>query len=288
MKKSTEVSTTVNEKAMAVFRDGYPVEQSIERMIFPRISFASQNVTEGKGKAMKVVTEAGTFFTEQQGDKEEEYTDDDGKKAKRKVWEKDEIGTTFKATILFERKQLRYYNESTETYTSSPIYDTEDQIIPLFRGKEEVDRGTPPELQGRKEYAGTTQKGKPKSNLEVNRILYVIYKGDVYQLSIRGTSMYAYLTYRRDLNKQGLLPPAVLTRFDSESKEKGKINWNQMMFEMVEALEGDALTESLENYTNLKGKIEAEKAFYASQKKEDDGTAEIAAAGEEDDEEEDF
>lgn len=255
-KKTTAVTTVASEEALAALRQDFPTEQGFQRTLLPRLGMVSQDQTEevknpktGK-KEIKIITEAGTFFIEKQTEEE----DNDGKK----IWEKTELGSEIEATIIFQRKQLRYYDETTETYTSSSVYDTEDEIIPLFCNKAEIARGTPAELKAREEYQ-FTKNGKTKSSLEDNRILYVLYEGEIYQMNLRGSSMYAWMTYSRKV-----LVPAVLTAMNSEAKEKGDINWNQMTFNKVRDLNQSEVDTVLENVAEIKGAIAAEKAFYAS------------------------
>lgn len=251
-KKSTEVANVISEEALSLLRDSYPVEASFTRILLPRLGMLSQDVTKGKGKDLKVVQEAGLFFIDRQSDEE----DEDGKK----VWKKEELGNTINGIILFQRKQLRFYNSDTEVYTSSPVYDTEDQVLPLFRDKAEVDRGTPAELKSRKEYQGVSAKGKPISKLEDNRILYVLYKDEVFQMNLRGTSMYSFLSYGRKV-----LPPSVLTCFNSEAKEAGSIKWNQMTFESLRPITNEEAEIVLEKVKDIREGIEQEKAYYSSQ-----------------------
>lgn len=248
-KKTQEVALRPSDEALAALRNSYPMDSGFTRVLLPRISFASQDVVEGKGKAMKVVAEAGTFFTEVQGDEE----DDDGKK----VWVKNEIGTVIQGIILFQRKQLKYFDG--EKYTSSPVYDTDDEILPLFKDKKEVDRGTPKELKARPQYQGKSAAGKDISKLEDNRLLYVLYEGKVHQLSLRGTSMYAFREYARNV-----LPPAVLTEFKSEPQEKGSIAWNQMTFEKIRDLDANEIADVQNRVDEIRNSIAEEKAYFAS------------------------
>jgi len=276
-KKETGLMSKVDQEALAALKADYPTEATFNRTILPRLALASQDVTEGEGKKMKVITEAGTFFTEEEGEEENE----EGKK----IWEKNEIGTSIEGVILFQRKQLRYYDQENEEYTSSSVYDSDDQIIPLFKDKKEVARGTPKELKALKKFKFIGEDGKVKSKLEDNRILYVLYKEKVFQLNLRGTSMYAYMTYTRDLQKKGLVPPAVLTAFSSEAKQKGKIKWNQMTFEMKRTLNTKEIQEAVKHVQEVKAAVTAEKEFYASRQSE---AAEEADSDEDDEEEEDF
>ncbi len=142
---------------------------------------------------------------------------------------------------------MSYYDGDTQLYTSSPIYDTDDEIIPLFSNKKEVDRGTPAELKGREDYA-FEKDGKKKSKLEDNKILYVLYNDDIYQLNLRGTSMYAFMTYAKKT-----LPPSVVTSFGSEPKEKGSIEWNQMTFNNVRDLDTTEVDMVLSKIQEIKG-----------------------------------
>src|SRR3990167_419780 len=224
MKQTKELATLPNERALSELKASFPVEQGFTRILLPRLSFLSQDRTEGKGKSMKVIAEAGTFFEERQN--EEENTEG------KKEWTKKELGTKVKGIILYQRKQLRLYDEKTEAYISSPIYDEDDQIIPLFSNKQEVTRGTPIELKAKYQYQD--KDGKTKSKLEDNRILYILKDEEILQLSLRGSSMYSWMTFAKKV-----LPPSFLFKISSEPMEKGQISWNKMTFEVVRPLNAD-------------------------------------------------
>lgn len=241
--------TMPSEEALAKLRQSYPTEPAMNRVLLPRLTMASQDVMEGKGKNKKVVTEAGTFFFERQGEKEDPET-------KQKEWEKEEIGDEVEGIILYQRKQLKYYDKDENKYTSSPVYDHDDEVVPLFKDRKEVDRGTPKELRAK--YPGKSQKGKAISLLEETRVLYVLIEDTVYQLNLRGTSMYAFLTYARKVT-----PPAVLTKFSSEAKENGTTEWNQMTFEVVRSVSAEELEDVQERIDEIRSGIETEKEFYA-------------------------
>jgi hypothetical protein len=260
--KSTALMTPLSEAKLAALREDFPVEASFTRALLPRIAFKAQDVCEGKGKAMKVLIEAGTFLLEKQEKNDEGEPVLDSETGKQ-VWTSEELGTEIEGVIVFQRKQLRYFDESTGSYTSSPVYDNDDEIIPLFRDKAEIDRGTPAELKSRDEYAGVSLKGKPKSKLEDNRILYVLMDDEIRQLNIRGSSMYSYMDYAR---KARPAVPAVLTHFSSESKENGSVSWNQMSFEAVRPLTNNKEADIvIEKQTEIKDAIAREKSFYAGQ-----------------------
>lgn len=266
MAKGKEVMVPASDAQLAALRNEFPADAGFNRVLLPRFGLISQDVTEGKGKSMKVITEAGTLFTEKQTEEIDEETGN-------KKWEREELGTEAEGIILFQRKQLKFYDESTEMYTSSPIYDTDDEIIPLFLDKKEIKRGTPAELK--LGYPGVSLKGKPMSKLQDNRILYVLINGEVHQLNLRGTSMYSFFKYAR-----GTLVPSVLTAFSSEAQEKGSTAWNMMTFTPVRQLTGTEVAEVLAKVAEIKQGIAAEKAYYSQQTstKADGESTEDAAA----------
>lgn len=257
MSKTTAITKAPSQAILASLREDFEVEQGYAAQLPPRLGMYSQDVTEevknkktGK-KEINVISEAGTFYTE----KRSEDTDEDGKA----IFVKEELGTSVEAVILFERKQLRYYNESTEEYTSSPIYDSKDEEIPLFLNKKEVARGLPADLKAKPEFQ-EVKNGKKRSALEDNRILYVLFNEEVYQLNLRGTSMYAYNDY-----KKSTVPPAVLTEFSSETMEKGDITWNKMTFTVKRDLSETEIVESIQPQRDeIKQAIAAQKEYFAN------------------------
>lgn len=257
VKKNTDVMVPASESSLDELRQMYPTEVGYNRTLLPRFGLVSQDVTEKvkdpktKKTEIKVITEAGTLFLERQT----EEVDTEGKKE----WNREELGTEVEGVILYQRKQLKYYDKDSEKYTSSPVYDTDDEVVPLFLDKKEVKRGTPADLK--KFYPGTNSKGKAISLLEENRILYVMMNDEVFQLNLRGTSMYSFLTYARKI-----LPPSVLTKFSSEPQENGSTQWNMMTFTPVRPLGEDEITTVKEKVIEIKGGIESEKAYYAAQK----------------------
>lgn len=274
-KKETGLSVVVSPEAMERLRQDFPVEQGFTRVLLPRLGMVSQDVTEEvrdpktKKKEIKLITEAGQFFIEKQTDEENEEG--------RRIWSHDEIEAP-EGIILFQRKQLRMYDESTQLYTSSPVFDDEAQVLPLFCDKKEVARGTPKELKAKYEF--TDKEGKTKSKLEDNRILYVLYEDTVYQMNLRGSSMYSYLTYTRDLNKKGIVPPAVVTQFGSEAKSKGTIDWNMMTFTASRGCTKAEIADVQERMTDIKSGIAQERSFFAAkdiQQGEDESDEDFAA-----------
>lgn len=250
----TKEIAILDEHALAELKASFPVEAGFTRVFLPRLGMNSQDKFEGKGKSAKLVKEAGQFFKEVQTDE----VDEEGKK----VWNKEDLGTEIEGIILYQRKQLRMFDEATEKYTSSPIYDSEDDVVPLFCDKKEVAKGTPAELKAM--YKFLDKDGKEKSKLEDNRILYVLMNGDVYQMNLRGSSMYSWLTYARKVS-----PPTVVTAFGSEAKEKGSINWNQMTFTPKRGISPEELNVVMEKVSEIKQGIEAEKNYYSKNSKDE-------------------
>lgn len=268
--KSTAIASTATEEQLAFMREQFPAEESsFTRISVPRITFVSQDKTEevknaktGK-KEIKVIVEGGTFFFERQvKDKDGELVLDSA--TGKPTWEKEEVGSTLEGIIIYQRKQLKMYDEATEKYTNSAIYDKEDEIIPIWCEGKEVGRGTPAELKAKYEYTG--KDGKKKSALEDNRILYVMVDGDIYQLSLRSSSMYSYLGYVKTCRPS---VPAFLTLFSSEHREKGDISWEMMVFKAERPITKAEGSKIVEEVTNIKEALANRQEHFAA----------VAAAG---------
>jgi hypothetical protein len=250
--KTKNVATTASAETLAALNQQFPQESSYSRKIFPRLNFKSQDVMEGKGKNKKVVTEAGTFIIERQTD---EIDPDTGKN----IWEKNEVGLEIpECQIIYQRKQLRHFDEATEEYTSSPIYDTEEDVVPLFCGKKKIAEGLPKDLKAMYQY--TTDDGKIRSKLEENRILYVLIDEEMHQLNLRGSSMYSFLTFARKNQTNSLI-----INLSSTAEEKGSIEWNQMTFTPVRVVTEEEAQEVISLVQDIQDSIKEEKEFYAAQ-----------------------
>jgi hypothetical protein len=243
--------TIIDEEALAELRESYPLEQSYQRATFPRLGMVSQDKTEKVGKTIKLVAEAGMFYTEVATDEVDDYG--------KKVWEKTELGDQIEAIVLYERKQLKFYDQPNNTFTNSPIFDDAEQVVPLFSNKAEVDRGTPKELKSRAKYQGLTAAGKPTSKLADVRVLYVLLDGTVYQLDLQGSSAYSFSDYKKKVHS----PNTMVTQFGSESKVNGSIAWNQMTFTNLRALSAEELADVVKFVRQIKAGVAAEKALFA-------------------------
>lgn len=228
-----------------------PKENTFVRRTFPRISFVSQDVTEGKGKSMKVVTEAGTFFTERPTDE----TDDKGKK----IWEKKEIGKELQAVIFFTRKKLSYYDQAAGKFVNSSYFDQDTDMVPLWSDGKEIAKGNKKELQA--PYVFTKEDGKQSCKLAENKILYVWYEGEVYELTVKGTSMYEYSAYYKQWNGE---PNKNLTLISSIECENGSTLWNKTTYSRVRQLTQDEWDVTRELAAEMLHGIADEKAYFNS------------------------
>lgn len=246
MSNNTQVSVTLTDDQRALLGQLTPQEQGYTRISLPRLGMYSQDKFEGKGKSAVLVKEAGMFYTEVPP------TEKDGE------WTKQELGTQMEGIVLYHRKQLSYYDNATEKYTSSPIYDMPEDVIPLFLDGKEVQRGTPAELKAKYAYTDPDD-GKVKSKLEDMRVLYILKDGQVYQMSLRGSSMWSFSKYAKSC-----LVSSVLTRFCSESKENGSIAWNQMTFDALREITPEEASVVIDNLQKITTSIAEEKAYFAS------------------------
>lgn len=265
MTKTKDLAITASNEVLAQLAEAYPQEKGGSYITLPRLSLVSQDKTEvtgkGKDKQITIIATAGDFYTEKQGDE----VDEEGKK----IWDKKEIGTEFEGIIFFKRHQLKMYDEATEEFTSSPVYDSPDEVIPLWCDKKEVARGTPAELKAK--YMFTNKKGKEVSALEDNRIVYVLYKGEAYQINLRGSSMYSLMSYERTVSA-----PTVVTEFSSEAMEKGEICWNKMTFKAVRKLTTEEAQKIAELQREAIQAIQAAKVGFAKTEDESEAVQQIA------------
>jgi hypothetical protein len=250
--KKSALTTKADADLLAQLNAEFPQNNSFKSVVLPRLGMFSQDVTEGKGKTMKVVSEGGTFYKDFPTDEEDEKG--------KAIWEKEELGESIEAIILYQRKQLRHYDAKTERFTSSPVYDNPDEVIPLFCQGEEVTRGTAKELRALSEYQGLTASGKPTSKLEETVVLYVLYNNEVYQMNLRGSSMYSYFDFRKTLDSA---PNTFITSFSAEFCENGAIQWNKMTFDVARDLTNEEAVEVMGHVKEIKDSIEAVKQYYA-------------------------
>lgn len=252
-----ELMTVASDAQLAELSADFPMEASYTRMMLPRFGMASQDRTEeegtGRNKTIKIVAAAGTFFIEKES--EDTVTREDGTEGK--VWNTDYLDEENpEIIILFQRKQLRYYDEEDKKYTSSPVFDSNNETVVLFRDRKEFARGTVEELKAM--FPGKDKKGKDISLLKDEKILYVLVNGDLHQLNLHGSSMWAFTKYAGKV-----VPPSVVTILGSEAKENGAVAWNQMTFTAKRKLTSEEAEMAIAKLSEIKRAIAGEKEFFA-------------------------
>lgn len=269
MSKKNEVAT-LNEEQLAQLNNAYPVSTDSARKSYPRFGMLSKDITEesgtGKNKKITVIEAAGTFYTE----KDEGAIDPETGK---KVWTKTYLGDSVEVILPFYRKQLRLFDKSLNKFISSPIYDSADQVIPLYLDKRIIAKGTPQEL--RDLYPKMTEKGKKSSKLNEETILYVLYEGELYQCNLSISSGWSFRDYRKNVN-----PSTVVTTLSSIEETNGSNTYRKMTFTSKRLINGadefDAVKDSQETLT---ASVEADKQYFLGQASTpvDDGDKELQA-----------
>lgn len=256
-KKNTEVTTEATNEALAELAAMFPQGDTYNRTQLPKLVFKSQTKLDDDDK---VIMKAGTFLTERPTDEE----DDNGKKK----WQSDEIGKELDGHIILYRKRLQMWDQEAEEFTSSPMYDEDHEVIPLFKGGSLVATGTPAELRAMypelKTYVDKNtgeQKTKTVSKLRDARVIYLLVNGELLELTIQGTSMYSFLDY---LKKTAA--PTVITTLNSIKKEQGATKWNQITFKALRTPTTDEASLALKTMRELQEGIKAEKEYYAKKR----------------------
>jgi len=240
-KETKEVANVVSDATLAMLNETVPQEATFQRVMLPRISFVAKDRTEGKGKSLKVTTEGGTFTINQKNE--------DGE------WEEKEIGKEIEVRMFYNRRQLRKWDNSAENFISSPLYDNDEDVVPLFQDKEEIDRGTQAELQAKY----PPEAGRKTSSLQDERVLYVVYNDEVYTLNVKGGSKYEFFNFAKKQN-----PATVVIKITSEEKTHGATTYYSMVFNAVRPITEDEARDTIVKANELKDAIAQEKAYYAS------------------------
>lgn len=254
---------TINEEQEAQLSAIFPKEEKVfEYVSLPTFGMESQDQTKetgkGRDKKIEIIASAGTFFIERPTDEVEVKED-----GSRKIWEKIYIEEENpQIIILYQRKRLYYFDEEKEEYTSSIIFDRDDEEIILFKNKKEVARGTVAELKNL--YPTTTAKGRASSLLKDERILYVLYKNELLQIKLHGTSMWEFVSYARKT-----VVPSVVTSLSSEFQEKGTISWNKMTFNVSRKIDADEYENVISKISEIKEEIGNYKNFFSSENEND-------------------
>lgn len=261
----TAVTTEASAEALAALAAMFPQADTINRTQFPKLVFKSQTLLDDDEET--VLVKAGTFFIE----RPTEEVGEDGKKK----WEKVELGKELSGHIILHRRRLQYWDAKAEEFTSSPMFDSATDIVPLFCAGEYVTEGTPAELKKlypeMKEFENKKtgeMEMKEVSKLKDATVLYVIVEGELLELTITGTSRFAWLDYLKKTNV-----PTVITDFNSTPQKQGTTKWNQMTFTAGRTPTAEEAQSALATLADLQAGIQAEKDFYARKR------AEAATAG---------
>jgi len=230
--------------ALEALKNSYPqhAEDNYVKTNLPQIRFKAKAVLDDDDK---VVTKAGTFVrvtrSEEKVDDKYEYTETP-------------IGLDMTVDILYERYKLNYYNSGDNAYVSSPIFDNKDEVVKLFSGGKEIASGTVAELQG--QYI-VEKDGKKRSELQLLKVLYVLFEGEVYEMTLSLGNGFTYRKY-----KQENIVPIVHTKITSKKTEHGGNKYNEMVFTAGEYLTEEEAQSNLKIVDDIKKGIADEKAFY--------------------------
>lgn len=243
---------TLTPEQIALLNEAYPVSESSSRLSLPCLGMLSKDITEetgtGKKKTIKVIEAAGTFYTERDLG---EVDEDTGKK----VWTKKYLSEEIDVIIVYHRKQLRMYDEGLKKFFSTPLYDSKDQVIPLYMDRKRVAIGTQEELQAK--FPTTNSKGKMSSKLKEEMILFVIYEGELFQCNLSQSSKWAFMAYKKSLN-----PSTVTTRISSVEETFGSNTYRKMTFESLGTIDGDSFDLVLESQKTVKNQAEADAQYF--------------------------
>lgn len=247
MSKDTKEVAIKEGSALDKLRQAYPqhAEDSYVKTFLPQIRFKAKAVLDDDGE--KVVTKAGTFVlvnrSEEEVDGKHEYTET-------------VLGDALQADVLFERYRLSYYDSANTAYVSSPIFDSKEEIVKLFRDGKNIASGTVNELQALPEFT-VEEDGKTKCKLDLQKVLYVYHDGELREMALSKGNGYAWRSY-----KQKTVAAVVHTEITSEKTEHGGNKYNQMVFKEAGYLSEEEAERNLTLVEDIKKGIEAEKAFY--------------------------
>lgn len=255
MSKTKNEVSVVSEEELALLRESFPIIEGGKRVVLPILGMLSKDLTEesgtGKKKTIKVIEAAGTFFKNY--DTGDEETGEDGKV--KKIWKKDYLGEEIDVIIVFHRRQLRIFDSSLNKFISSPVYDTADQVIPLFLDGREIARGNQEQLQAL--YPAVSEKGKKTSKLKEEKILYVLYENEMYQVKLTTSSKWAFQDYARKVG-----PATVVTKIGSIEETFGTNTYRKMTFTNKRLINASELKLIKENQTGLKETVESDRVFF--------------------------
>lgn len=272
VKKTNAVAKTASEEQIsALALGGVEQEASYTRISLPRFGMVAQDKTEehgtGKNKTISVIEAAGTFFYERET--EDEVERKDGTMGKEWTHEQIDENEVPEIIIVAARKQLRYWDTAEKKYTSSPVFDTADEEVVLFKDRQEVDRGTMRDLQSRFP-KGTTSKGKKFPLLKEEAILYVLIEGELFQMNVRGSSLWALSSYKRKVPIS-----TVVTALGYEQETSGSNTYTKMTFNAVRKLNAQEAEMAIEKIREIKQAIADQKEYFSGMADDEDDDEEV-------------
>lgn len=245
MSKTNEVVIKEG-SALDKLRQAYPqhAEDSYVKNVLPQIRFKAKAVLDESGE--KVAIKAGTFVLVTKGEEV------DGKAE----YVETALGEKINVDVLYERYRLSYYDSANEEYVSSPVFDDRNEIVKLFNGGKQHASGTVAELQALPEFI-VMEEDKKKCKLQLQKVLYVVYKNELHEMSLSLGNGFAWRKFKQDN-----IVPAIHTEITSEKTENGGNKYNQMVFKNAGWLTEEEAERNLALVEEIKKGIEAEKAYY--------------------------
>jgi len=221
-------------------------------MHFPKIGMLSKDVTEesgtGKAKKIEVINAAGEFYVESKSDE----VDENNKAIYIKTFFEGEL---IEGIIVYHRKLLKMWDEANKTFIFTPLFDDESEVVPLFKGKDKINTGTPKQLQSL--YPALTLKGKPTSDLKEITMLYVLKDEELYQMELSVSSGWEFSSYKRSV-----VVPATVTIFSSVEETFGTNTYRKMVFKSKGNISAEQFEVVKETVQNIKDSINAEKEYF--------------------------
>lgn len=241
----------LSEEQLAFLNQSYPASDDNQRLSLPKFGMLAKDLVEetgtGKNKKIQVIQASGTFFTERDNGEKDE--------AGKSVWTKDYIdGETVDVQIVYHRYQLRFFDQSLGKFISTPIYDNPEQILPLYLDKKVIKQGTEKELQAL--YPKLTAKGKPSSDLKKLTILYVVYKGEMYQFGLSTSSGWEFSNYKKKVN-----PSTVITTLSSTEETFGVNTFRKTLFDIARPISADEFDTVRESVEQIKTQVQSDAQF---------------------------
>lgn len=251
MSKKENELVPLSEEQLAFLNESYPASDDSQRLSLPKFGMLAKDLVEeigtGKNKKINVIQASGTFYTER----------DNGEKNKegKSVWTNDYIDSeTVEVQVIYHRYQLRYFDKSLNKFISTPIYDNPDQILPLYLDKKIIKTGTEKELQAL--YPKLTAKGKPSSDLKKLTILYVVYKGELYQFGLSTSSGWEFSNYKKKVN-----PSTVITTLSSTEETFGVNTFRKTLFDVARPISADEFTAVKDGVEAIKTQVAVDSQF---------------------------